>query len=257
VPRISKGTLRERVWSLLTEHRVARFPGARGRIPNFIGAEAAARRLADTEAWRAASIVKCNPDAPQLPVRVLALRQGKRLFMAVPRLRQERCFLELDPRRLAGRERAAASIRGSAGFGVPTLPRDMPKIDLIVAGSVAVDRRGGRTGKGGGFSDLEFALLTELGLAGPWTTIATTVHPLQVVRGAVPMLPHDIPLDLIAMPDEMVTCPRRHPRPRGILWDALPEEKIAEIPVLARLARARDRGAAEPREPGSRPRRPR
>ena len=237
----SKQAIRERVWALLIERGAARFPGARGRIPNFIGAEAAARRLAESPAWRAARVVKCNPDAPQLPVRVLALRQGKRLFMAVPRLRQEHCFLGLDPRRLAGRERAAASIGGAARFGAPTLPKDMPRIDLIVAGSVAVNRRGARVGKGGGFSDLEFALLTELHLVGPWTTVATTVHPLQIVRSPVAMLGHDIPLDLIATPDDTIACPRHHERPRGIIWSALPEEKIAEIPVLARLARARRR----------------
>src|SRR5262245_15174706 len=232
----SKQTIRERVWSLLTERGVARFPGARGRIPNFKGAEAAARRLAESPAWRAARVVKCNPDAPQLPVRVLALRQGKRLFVAVPRLRDERCFLELDPRRLAGRERAAASIRGAAHFGRPTLPKDLPRVDLIVAGSVAVDRRGARVGKGGGFSDLEFALLTELGTVGRWTTVATTVHPFQIVRAPVTMLPHDIPVDMIVTPEETIACPRHHRRPPGILWGALSEEKVAAIPVLARLA---------------------
>jgi len=143
---LTKDDLREQLWTLLTTEKVARFPGARGRIPNFIGAEAAAKRLAALPEWRAARTIKCNPDAPQLPVRVLALREGKRLFVAVPRLREERCFLELDPRRLAGRERAAASIRGAAMFGTPTLPRDMPAIDLIVAGSVAVGRDGARTG---------------------------------------------------------------------------------------------------------------
>src|SRR5262245_45630071 len=240
-PSRSKQAIRERVWSLLTARGAARFPGAVGRIPNFVGAEAAARRLVDSPAWREARVVKCNPDAPQLPVRVLALRQGKRLFMAVPRLRQERCFLELDPRRLAGRERAAASIRGAALFGQPTLPKDIPRIDLIVAGSVAVDRRGARLGKGGGFSALEFALLTELELVGPWTTVATTVHPLQIARAPIPMLAHDIPLDLIVTPDGAIACPRRHERPAGLLWNVLSEEKIAEIPVLARLARSRRR----------------
>ena len=237
----TKQATRDRVWALLTERRVARFPGAVGRIPNFVGAEAAARRLAESPAWQAARVIKCNPDAPQLPVRALALEQGKRVFMAVPRLREERCFLELDPRRLAGRERAAASIRGAGTLGKATRPKDMPKIELIVAGSVAVRRDGARVGKGGGFSDLEFALLTELGLVGQWTTVATTVHPLQIVSEPILMLAHDIPLDLIATPDETIPCPRRHRRPRGIMWSALTGEKITEVPLLARLARARRR----------------
>src|SRR5690349_12340581 len=158
--------------------------------------------------------------------------------MAVPRLREERCFLELDPRRLAGRERAAASIRGASQLGKPTLPNEMP-IDLIVAGSVAVRRDVARVGKGGGFSDLELALLTELGLVGRWTTVATTVHPVQIVGEALPMLAHDIPLDLIVTPEETIRCPRRYPRPKGIVWSALTEEKIAEVPLLARLERGK------------------
>ena len=235
----SKQATRARIWALLTSRRVARFPGAVGRIPNFVGAEEAARRLAETPAWQAARVVKCNPDAPQLPVRALALKQGKRVFMAVPRLREERCFLELDPRRLVGREHAAASICGAGRLGKPTLPKDMPTIELIVAGSVAVRRDGARVGKGGGFSDLEFALLTELGLVGRWTTVATTVHPLQIVRETLPMLAHDIPLDLIVTPEETIRCLRHHRRPRGIVWSALTDEKIAEVPLLARLVRGK------------------
>jgi 5-formyltetrahydrofolate cyclo-ligase len=248
----SKTDLRERVWASLVAHRAARFPGARGRIPNFAGAEAAARRLAELPEWRAARVVKVNPDAPQLPVRVLALREGKRLFMAVPRLRQERCFFELDPAKLIGRERAAASIRGAAAAGRPTHPRDMPTVDLIVAGSVAVGRDGARIGKGGGFSDLEFALLAELGLVGRWTTVATTVHPLQVLRARLPMLAHDVPLDVIVTPEAILRCRPHHPRPPGIVWAALSAEKIAEVPLLAGLARSR--GAAAGGRDGAAPR---
>ena len=68
----AKQAVRERVWALLERERVARFPGARGRIPNFAGAPAAAARLALLPAWRAARVVKSNPDAPQLPVRAHA-----------------------------------------------------------------------------------------------------------------------------------------------------------------------------------------
>jgi len=44
----SKDEIRHAVWSQLKEHGVARFPGAEGRIPNFVGAEACARLLAET-----------------------------------------------------------------------------------------------------------------------------------------------------------------------------------------------------------------
>ncbi len=46
--------------------------------------------------------------------------------MAVPRLRDERCFLELDPRRLDAEPRDAASIRGAAKHGRPVHPHEMP-----------------------------------------------------------------------------------------------------------------------------------
>jgi hypothetical protein len=54
----AKQEVRERVWDLLERERVARFPGAKGRVPNFAGAPAAAERLASLPAWRAARVGK-------------------------------------------------------------------------------------------------------------------------------------------------------------------------------------------------------
>jgi 5-formyltetrahydrofolate cyclo-ligase len=89
-------------------------------------------------------------------------------------------------------------------------------------------------GKGGGFSDLEFALLAERGLVGDGTTIATTVHPLQVVEEELPETEHDFRVDLIVTPDGAVRTPRPG-RPQGVLWDHLDDAKRAEIPVLLEL----------------------
>src|SRR5437870_974003 len=122
-----KQAVRERVWRRLEEQGAARFPGARGRIPNFLGAEAAADRLATSPAWQRASVVKVNPDAPQLPVRARALADGKLLYMAVPRLATARPFLRLDPTKV-GRPRSAASIRGAARLGTPVTLGDMERI---------------------------------------------------------------------------------------------------------------------------------
>jgi hypothetical protein len=50
----AKAGLREEVWTAMSAARVARFPGAAGRIPNFTGAEAAAERLRALPEWRRA-----------------------------------------------------------------------------------------------------------------------------------------------------------------------------------------------------------
>jgi 5-formyltetrahydrofolate cyclo-ligase len=220
----AKEAVRERVWAALERERAARFPGARGRIPNFVGAERAAERLAETQEWRQARVLKCNPDAPQLPVRRRALGDGKVVYMAVPRLRAEKPFLRL------GRD---ATIKAQGA--VPQALDELEPVDLVVCGTVAVNRDGVRVGKGGGYSDLEFALLAEAGLVGDTTTIVTTVHRLQLLDEALPETEHDFRVDLILTPDETLETPGPR-RPPGILLDHLTPEKIAAIPVLVSRA---------------------
>ncbi len=233
------------MWRLLEERGVARFPGAWGRIPNFQGAEAAARRLAESEEWKRARVVKANPDRPQLPVRALALAEGKLVYMAVPRLASPKPFLRLDPARLIARPLRAASIRGAFQDGEPVAADELPHVDLVVCGSVAVNRAGARVGKGGGYSDLEFAILTELGLVDHATVVATTVHPLQILDGPLPETEHDFRVDLIATPEGVVRVPRA-PRPPGVLWAHLTPEKRASVPVLTHLWSLRERPGGDP-----------
>jgi 5-formyltetrahydrofolate cyclo-ligase len=64
-----------------------------------------------------ARVVKSNPDAPQLPIRAQALADGKLLYMAVPRLTDQRPFILLDPAELEVPPRRAVSINGSARAG--------------------------------------------------------------------------------------------------------------------------------------------
>jgi hypothetical protein len=49
---------------------------------------------------------------------------------------------------------------------------ELPSVDLVVYGSVAVNRQGARIGRGGGFSDLEVAFLVEAGVIRPDTVLA-------------------------------------------------------------------------------------
>jgi 5-formyltetrahydrofolate cyclo-ligase len=228
----TKDEIRKRIWLRLQEQRVARFPGAEGRIPNFTGAEACARLISETPYWKMAKTLKINPDSPQRAIRQKALEQGKVLYMAVPRLRSEKPFIELDPKKIKCSPYAASSIKGAATFGRLVNLKEVKKIDLIVCGSVAVSRQGARVGKGGGYSDLEFALLTEEKKIDRNTPIVTSVHPLQIVNESIPMTEHDIPLSAIITPDEIIEIESTLPRPKGIYWEMLPLEKIADIPVL-------------------------
>ncbi|MDP8992828.1 MAG: 5-formyltetrahydrofolate cyclo-ligase [Actinomycetota bacterium] len=235
----AKAALRDEVWSQMRGTKVARFPGAEGRIPNFVGAEAAAERLRGTDEWERAATVKANPDSPQLPVRQRALEDGKTVFMAAPRLAADKPFLVLDPASLPVPARQAASIKGASRHGRAVDVADLDPVDLAVVGCVAVSSDGARLGKGGGFSDLEYAIAWEAGLVRESTVVVTTVHEAQVVdRGRIPVTAHDFALDLIVTPERVVDCRRagegRRKSP-GIRWDELTEEKVASIPVLGRL----------------------
>ena len=230
---VSKTELREARWRALKDAGAARFPGTKGRIPNFVGAEKAAVRLAETELFRRARVIKCNPDSPQRPVRHAALKAGKTVIMAVPKLAERACFWRLDPEVLEDLWKAS-SIKGASAMAEQVREDEVGPIDLIVTGCVAVAADGARLGKGGGYSDLEYAVLRELELVSADTPIVTTVHSSQVLAmGAIPMLPHDISLDLFCTEAETIPCERAYQRPTGVDRAALPEAKLAAIPVLA------------------------
>jgi 5-formyltetrahydrofolate cyclo-ligase len=231
----AKAALRQEVWTAMRAAKVARFPGAAGRIPNFTGAEAAAERLRSLPAWRAAGTVKSNPDSAQWPVRQRALEDGKTVYMAVPRLAGPEPFFALDPAHLREPPRKAASINGAMRLARRVRLDSLTPVDLVVMGCVAAGEDGARLGKGGGFADLEFALATAAGLIGPHTVCVTTVHELQVcAAGTIPLTSHDVRLDFIVTPERVIDCRRDGPRPvASIDWDGLTEEKIAAIPLLA------------------------
>ena len=70
---------------------------------------------------------------------------------------------------------------GAFKHGRPIKPETV-KVELFVAGSVAVAPDGGRLGKGTGFSDREYSILKESGSLSPETPVITTVHDMQIVE---------------------------------------------------------------------------
>jgi 5-formyltetrahydrofolate cyclo-ligase len=240
-----KQRIREAVWRLLDDGGISTFPRpVRGRIPNVRDADAAAAQLASTPEWQRARVVKVNPDAPQRGVRFRALREGKTLLMPTPRLREG--FLLLDPSRLAAsRYFAASSIKGALALATRVELDALPHIDLLVFGSVAVSPDGDRVGKGEGYAELEFAVLRTLDRVPDDVVIATTVHDTQLVE-AIPRESFDVTLDLICTPTRVIRPRARGTRPPGVLWDALPEDRRVEMPILEQLYQ-RQQAARSPR----------
>lgn len=237
-----KYAIRDAIWSRLETAAVV--PGlVHGKIPDFTGADEAARRLAELDVWKLARTVKITPDHPQQPVRERALSDGKTVYMAVPKLAAQYPFVVLDPAVLGPSVGEIDSSGAAVRLGQAAEAGDLEPVDLIVCGSVAVNANGARLGKGAGYADIEVALLTMAGLIGPNTTIATTVHDLQLAEDTLPELAHDFGVDLIVTPTQVIRCHRQR-RPDGIDWSTLPPEKIESIPMLARMNEHRVRNGS-------------
>ena len=235
---VEKKKIREMVWNILEEEGVARFPRpVYGRIPNFEGAEKACEKIVNLEEYKRARIVKVSPDSPQYLIRLRCLIDGKKLVMPTPRLREG--FLLLDPLKIPkGFYEKAATIRGAFIFGEKVNPEDLPEIDFIVVGSVAVGRDGSRIGKGEGYGEIEYAILREYNRVREDVIVATNIHDLQLFD-FVPQDPYDVPVDVIATPTKLLRIPFNKPKPKGIIWGLLSSEKLEEIPLLKRLREKR------------------
>ena len=179
---------------------IAVFPlPCKGRIPNFIGAEAAAQKLRRLEEWKKGKIVFVNPDSPQRKVRENASKDGKILIATSPRLKKG--FILINPADVRGKEHSSSTIKGAFKYGVEV--RDFPKPDLIVQGSVAVDMYGHRLGKDHGYGDTEIKTLKRNFVVIP---TVTTVHDIQVVE-AVPFEEKDEKVSIIVTPTKVISVP--------------------------------------------------
>jgi 5-formyltetrahydrofolate cyclo-ligase len=201
--RTAKRLLREKIWKKLEAESVARFPlPCFGHVPNFEGSDKAAQNVRLLQQWKEAKVVFVNPDFAQQKVREYALLDGKLLVMASPKLKQG--YIVVDPAKVRGSESHASTIRGAFSLGKIVDLQQMPRPDLIVEGSVAIDVDGNRLGKGGGYGDVEIRTLeTEFG---PMPVI-TTVHEAQVVQN-VPFEGKDEKVSIIVTPKRVIRVSR-------------------------------------------------
>lgn len=240
----AKDVIRAAVWDRLMAAGVG-IGQVRDMIPTFAGADLAAWHLGQHRGWKAARVVKTNPDHAQTPIRIRALHDGKTVYTPVPYLTAGFPYLRLDPAALTAQGisfELAATPQGFLQHGERVEFEQIEPLDFCVVGSVAVSRAGGRTGKGAGFADLETGIFRAMGIVSDATPMATTVHSLQLVPDdAVVIEGHDTPLDIIATESGLIETHCALPRPGGVDWQKVRPDQFASIPFLAAL---RDRMTA-------------
>jgi 5-formyltetrahydrofolate cyclo-ligase len=267
-----KWRIRKAVWDYLEDNNIAQFPRpVHHRIPNFMGADEAAENLATLPEFQAADVVKVNPDTPQRQVRQLVLENGKTLLTPQPRLRTG-FFQTLkhgtDTIPSDVPISSLTSSKGAAKNGTPITLYENYTVDLVVVGSTAVcPKTGARVGKGEGFAELEWGILSQQGnLDAEKVLVVTTVHDTQVFDGGVEepwkslmeqqekdgaddddgtssltpfgsLTQHDVPVDIIVTPTQIIRVPNetKLPKPSGVYWDLLSPQKLAQIRVLQEL----------------------
>ncbi|SON56978.1 5-formyltetrahydrofolate cyclo-ligase family protein [Hartmannibacter diazotrophicus] len=236
---VDKDALRREIWERLEETGVNVGP-VWSRISNWVGADEAAWRLSQLPVWKQAKIVKCNPDPPQIPVRLRALYDGKIVYVPVPEFGSgDLPWVKLDPEKLSRdgvQFELAATSQGSVQVGEKLSFEALEPIDLAVCGCVAVTRAGGRTGKGGGFADLELGLFRDLGKITPETPIVTTVHSSMVVDDdRLPIMEHDSLLHWIVTEKEVIETKTMRSQAGGVIWELVLPDQFEEIWFLKQL----------------------
>ncbi|MBA7466211.1 hypothetical protein ES707_01388 [subsurface metagenome] len=157
----------------MQEKNIATFPRpCFNRIPNFVGSWIASEKIKQIPEFNSSRCVFCAPDFVLKRIREIVLESNKILAVALPHMAE---FLEISERRNINR---ATSIKGFKKYGVPL----KTEVGLFVEGSVAVDKKGNRLGKGRGYGDKEWSYLLENNLFQGKVKVITLVHDEQIVE---------------------------------------------------------------------------
>jgi 5-formyltetrahydrofolate cyclo-ligase len=195
-----KDELRKYIWDLLEVDGLSvKGKSPYGRIPDFKGSARAAELLSHTVEWEKSRTIFCSPDTAQRMVRELALKDKKNLIIPSPKL--EKGYIFIKGTDVKGNEEIASTIKGAFKYGNKI--GKFPMVDLVVEGSVAVDKNGNRLGKGGGYGDREISELFHHQVIDGTTPIIALVHEVQIVN-IVPTETHDKKINMIVTPKEVM-----------------------------------------------------
>lgn len=238
---ITKRSNREQIWKYMMKNDLLNYPKkVYNKIPNFKGAIDAVERFCELKEFKDAKLIQISLDRPLEYVQKSSLKAGKEIIVPIPKLNND-LFIRVPP-----------PIDGKIDdehFRVPTRQQrllegqsilkidDKINIDIVVIGSVCVDRNGHRIGKGLGFADLEFAMMMKMGAIKPETIVVTIVHDSQIVDDLPDHLfkKHDVHVDIIVTPTQTIIISNKLKKPDGIYWDILTQRRINAVRLLQQM----------------------
>ncbi|CAF0785865.1 unnamed protein product [Rotaria sp. Silwood1] len=241
--KLFKARARQLVWDLMEMKNEVRYPRpVHGRIPNFRYCEIASENVTCLECFKRARVIKINPSIAQESLRYLTLAYNKVLLTPTPSL-DSALFYKLEPKFLRRSQLEwAATKTGAAELGTVIQLQALKQIhvDIIIVASVVVNPiTGARIGKGKGYGDLEYAIMSQMGCVSNKTIIMTTCHESQLIND-IPnhiMEQHDLPVDIIVTPKRYIYTKRLFQRPKRVYWNKLDPDMMISIPVLQELKR--------------------
>jgi 5-formyltetrahydrofolate cyclo-ligase len=235
-----RASIRESVWRRM--HGVGR-PDTRfvfdftNFIPDFPGSERFPEALRALSCYPGDGPVFVTPDNCLEGVRAALIEEGRPLLQTIA---VAIGFHYVRPGSIpVGQERFAAMLDGAQVLAERVdldFVRSLGRLNFVVTGACAVNRDTGvRYGKGHGFFDLEWGILSDIGVVDERTPVVICVHDHQLVEADLPPAPFDTAGDWIVTPSRTVEVAHRHANPTGIRWDMLDQHYLDEIEPLREL----------------------
>ncbi|MGH3197464.1 MAG: 5-formyltetrahydrofolate cyclo-ligase [Streptosporangiaceae bacterium] len=232
---------REKVWAAFRDvaHPDSRFHwDFSSFIADFAGSEHCVDRVRALPAWSGSALLFITPDNSTELVRRAAMADGKPFLMTTYGIR--RGFLALDPRDVPEPDRSyAATLDGMDRYARPADLEDISqagRVGLLITGGSAVNLSGHRMSKGHGYFDLEWALLSKIGVVDESSEIVDVVHDCQLVDIDTAAAAHDVPVDWIITPTRTIRADFPARPPGRVYWDLLRGTELASVPPVMELA---------------------
>ncbi len=208
-------------------------------ITDYEGSEKGTALLCASEMYQNSNVIFITPDNNLETLREQAFKDKKTVIMTNYGI--TRGFFLIKPGQIPeGKEEVASLLDGVQRYWqfrtLAQLKDEIGHVDMMVTGASAINTRGIRFGKGHGYFDLEWAMLSSTGIADEKTIIVGAGHDCQVVDIDVEVEEYDTAIDYIVTPTRILETTHEFPRPnKGIIWNRLAPGMREQIPPVQEL----------------------